>query len=104
MKTIEFFVAFAFLWFITTVMTGAVWLWPLVFTGLCAISYLGDAYDERRKCKQGIAIGRERVHREKQQRGEELLVRSCVALANYVEAGCCELTDEEIAVLISNVN
>ncbi|MGO9927027.1 MAG: hypothetical protein ACLPLP_13130 [Mycobacterium sp.] len=50
MKTIEFVFAFAFLWVLTTVITGEAWLWPLVFTALCAYVF----YDDQRKKRTQI--------------------------------------------------
>ena len=34
-KTVQFLFAFLFLWFLTSMMTGQIWLFPLVFVGLC---------------------------------------------------------------------
>jgi hypothetical protein len=49
MKTIQFVFCWLFLWFVTTAVTGQMWLWPVVFVGLCAYVI----YGERRKRKLG---------------------------------------------------
>ncbi|MGO9927026.1 MAG: hypothetical protein ACLPLP_13125 [Mycobacterium sp.] len=66
MKIIEGVIAFLFLWLVTTMTTGQIWVWPVVFIGLCLYVFC----DERRKLKRRIAEGRKRVriHNEKVRR------------------------------------
>jgi hypothetical protein len=102
LKSIELLLAFLYLWFITSVMTAQLWLWPILFVGLCLYAILYAIYDGvRKKRKENRAIGRERqrIAKEKQQQTEERLVSECRAVA-AAEAGLCvELTAEAIAML-----
>jgi len=101
-KSIELLLAFLYLWFITSVMTTQLWLWPILFVGLCLYASLYAIYDGvRKKRKENRAIGRERqrIAKKKQQQTEERLVSEWRAVA-AAEAGLCvELTAEAIAML-----
>jgi hypothetical protein len=46
-KTIEFAFLFMFMWFITSMMTGQIWVWPVVFVGLCVYA-VGSSIHEIR--------------------------------------------------------
>jgi hypothetical protein len=104
LKAVELLLAFLYLWFITSVMTAQLWLWPILFVGLCLFVAPIAIWDERKKRKENNrAIGRERqrIAKEKQRQTEERLVSECRAVA-AAEAGLCvELTDDAIAMFCS---
>jgi hypothetical protein len=59
MKTIEFLFAWLFLWFVTTMASGQLWVWPAAFVVLCAAIF----YAERRKRRAWIARQEKRAEK-----------------------------------------
>jgi hypothetical protein len=108
MKTIQFLFAFLFLWFLSTVITGWIWLWPVVFVGLCAYQ-IGQSIHQirkRQRYEQARAIAEEATKRAKQARAtaDRLAEEARIAADRYAEARIINKLTPEAVALFTNPN
>ena len=93
-KTVQFLFAFLFLWFLISMMTGQIWLFPLVFVGLCVYAY----YDQRKLIAQA-RIATKRAN-EARATADRLAEEARIAADRYAiaEARANKLTEAGVAL------
>jgi hypothetical protein len=94
-KTVKFVFAWVFLWFLTTVITRQIWLFPVLFFVLCGYVI----YDERKKRKAKLAADiaeRQRIAREQVQETQVRLATECRAADATENGDLCILTEDGI--------
>jgi hypothetical protein len=108
LKAIEFLFAFLFLWFLSTVITRQIWLFPLVFVGLCVYQVVQCIRQirKRQRYEQARAVAEEAVKRAEEARAtaNRLAEEARIAADQYAIAYQHQkrepavLTDEAIAM------
>jgi hypothetical protein len=89
-KIVQFVFAWVFLWFLTTVITRQIWLFPVVFFGLCGYEVSMFIHRKRQQAKQ------EPTYAEVVQETQVRVARECRAVDAAENGDLCILTDEAI--------